>query len=203
MIFVIDPGHGMDNRNKGSYDPGAVWPGARGKIPNDQTEAGLALIYALALQAVLEEGGHTVHLTRPTWDTGRSLSARVALAKRSKADLLVSLHLNAAPDALKGKARGHECLYRRQPWSAAIARRISDALAPIIPPHGAGVVERKDLAVLAYTPSVLVELGFIDHDEDYALLMDASNRAAICAAIAKAIGMEPQISQISQKGPNV
>lgn len=186
MNFVIDPGHGMDNRNKGTYDPGAIWPGGRGKLAANQTEAGIAEVYATALVAFLIAIGHQAVSTRPTWDTGRSLSARVALAKRQKADLLVSLHLNAAPDALKGKAHGHKVLYRTA-GSAAIARKVSDALSPIIPKHGAGVVERPDLAVLAYPPSILIELGFIDSDDDYTLLLDPEKQAAIVSAIAGAI----------------
>lgn len=185
MIIVIDPGHGMANRNKGSYDPGAVRPMA-GVLKPEETEAGVAMIYGDQLQVELAALGHAAYLTRESATSPASLNSRVALAGKLNAHLLISLHLNAAPVSAKGRAHGHEVLYRT-PDSAMIARRVSDAISPYIAPHGAGVIERPRLFVLAYSPSIMIELGFIDSDDDYAVLVDADKREAICAAIAQAV----------------
>jgi N-acetylmuramoyl-L-alanine amidase len=163
----------------------------KGELKPEETEAGIALIFGAGLGQALTALGHDVIFTRAAMDTPAPLNSRIALAKKMKADLLISLHLNAAPDGSKGKARGHEVLYRvpgdGSRVSAGIARKVSDAITPIIPPHGAGVIERPNLAVLSYSPSILIELGFIDHDGDFALLSDLTKRAELATAIAKAV----------------
>jgi N-acetylmuramoyl-L-alanine amidase len=50
------------------------------------------------------------------------------------------------------------------------------------------VVERPRLAVLAFDPSILIELGFIDSSVDYPSLIDTKIKLEICEAIAATIG---------------
>ncbi len=83
--IVIDPGHG-------GKDPGAV--GGLGTYEKD-----LALLLALRLKQRLEKrGGYQILLTRST-DESLSLQQRVNLANGYYADLFISLHLNAFPEA--------------------------------------------------------------------------------------------------------
>lgn len=78
--IVLDPGHG------GSQ------PGCIGK--SGLQEKTLTLDLALALQKKLAADGYTVLLTR-TADATMSLEARTAFANQKKADLYVSIHVNA------------------------------------------------------------------------------------------------------------
>jgi N-acetylmuramoyl-L-alanine amidase len=83
--IVLDPGHG-------GHDPGAVGP--RGLQEKD-----LTLDIARRLAVVLhEELGVAVTLTRSR-DVFVPLRERTALANRQKADLFVSIHVNAARGA--------------------------------------------------------------------------------------------------------
>ena len=92
--IVLDPGHG-------GKDPGAV--GAGGIAEKD-----LVLIIAKKLAVKLKrEMGVEVILTR-TDDSFIPLEGRTAIANAQEADLFISLHMNASPNA---DARGLETYY--------------------------------------------------------------------------------------------
>lgn len=78
--IVIDPGHG-------GKDPGAIGPGG-------VYEKDLVLILARDLATRLRKDGYTVYLTRDK-DVFIPLEERTAFANRKKADLFISIHLNA------------------------------------------------------------------------------------------------------------
>lgn len=80
--IVIDPGHG-------GRQPGAV--GATGLA-----EKTVTLDVARRLQRRLEDHGYRILLTRED-DTARTLRERVRFAREAKADLFISIHVNALP----------------------------------------------------------------------------------------------------------
>lgn len=82
--IVIDPGHG-------GRDPGAI--GAHGVLEKDVT-----LDVARRLKTRLEAYGYRILLTR-AWDAHVPLKSRAAFANEHGADLFVSLHVNALPEA--------------------------------------------------------------------------------------------------------
>lgn len=91
--IVIDPGHG-------GHDPGAQVKGL--------SEASLTLDIALRLEKLLKkQKGVEVLLTRRT-NTYVALEERTAIANRAGADLFLSIHANASPDA---NARGVETYF--------------------------------------------------------------------------------------------
>lgn len=90
--IVIDPGHG-------GKDPGAISNGLR--------EKDVTLEIAERLAARLRKEGYEVFLTRDSDETV-ALEERTAYANRKKADLFISLHLNANRDT---KARGIESYF--------------------------------------------------------------------------------------------
>ena len=91
--IVIDPGHG-------GHDPGAKGKGV--------TEAELVLDVALRLEKLLQKApGVEVILTRRT-DEFVALQERTAIANREGADLFLSIHANASPNA---QARGVETYF--------------------------------------------------------------------------------------------
>ena len=82
-IIVIDPGHG-------GVDPGAT--GVDGTLEKE-----LVLSLAKEVRRALEDTGkYTVVMSRDS-DVFLSLKARVAVGRRNKADLFVSLHADSAP----------------------------------------------------------------------------------------------------------
>lgn len=97
-IVVIDPGHGGDDA--GAKDP------VRGTL-----EKNLTLAIAKKIEATFSAhpiaSSARVLLTRDD-DTRRETSARPSLANESRADLLVSIHVNASPSPA---ARGFGVAY--------------------------------------------------------------------------------------------
>lgn len=91
--IILDPGHG-------GKDPGAMAHGMK--------EKDIVLTVAKHLRDILrEQYGYEVVMTR-TKDVFLPLEERTALANTSKADLFVSIHVNAHPDK---KVRGIETFY--------------------------------------------------------------------------------------------
>ncbi len=81
-VIVIDPGHGGRDE------------GARGRLYQEKR---ITLELAGMLKRELERRGYTVYLTRKG-DVYLSLAGRAAIGVRRKADLFISLHVNAAKD---------------------------------------------------------------------------------------------------------
>ena len=96
FVAVVDPGHGGEKE-------GAVGPdGVR--------EKELALQIARRVAARLRKQGGRVVLTR-TGDVAVPLAERAALANAVRADLFVSVHLNAMPGAARAHAHGVESYF--------------------------------------------------------------------------------------------
>jgi N-acetylmuramoyl-L-alanine amidase len=110
--IVIDPGHG-------GHDPGALGKGI--------SEANLVLDVALRLEKLLlKRPGAEVVLTRRA-DTFVALEERTAIANREKADLFLSIHVNASRNA---KAQGVETYFLNfatSPEAEAVAARENSA----------------------------------------------------------------------------
>ena len=189
-LIIVDAGHGQSNRRPGVFDPGAVRYSRNGHGPDRiaATEADFALRYTIALDDALRARRFPTLLTRPDTSTSCTLRQRVTLAQENQAALLLSLHLNAAPrrPASSRSARGHEVLYRTRN-GRTFAEAVSAALGRHIVPHGPGIVRRPGLYVLRYDPSVLVEVGFLDNDEDFALLDDDLFKVAAMESVAGAV----------------
>ena len=90
---VLDPGHGGEQKGA---------EGSAGLLEKDVT-----LDTAQRLQKMLQKAGIAVTLTR-TSDSDLSLVDRTTVANREKADVFVSIHVNAAP---RRDARGAETYY--------------------------------------------------------------------------------------------
>ncbi|WP_148823463.1 N-acetylmuramoyl-L-alanine amidase [Campylobacter concisus] len=86
--IVIDPGHG-------GTDPGAV----DGKLQEKTAVLGVAK----KLGEILKSRGYKVYFTRST-DVFINLRSRTKFANDKMADLFVSIHANAAPNATKAKS---------------------------------------------------------------------------------------------------
>lgn len=153
-MVVIDAGHGGAN-------PGAVY--------NGRQEKDDALALALAVGNILERSGVEVYYTRTT-DVYESPTEKALKGNAAGGDYFVSIHRNSSP--YPNQYSGVETLvYNRYGEAARLAYNINTRLEQV-GFENQGINERPDLVVLNKTqmPAVLVEVGFINTDEDNRLL---------------------------------
>ena len=173
-VVCIDPGHG-------GSDQGTSWEGRLEKEDN--------LDMALALQRALEARNIYVVLTRED-DTSLTLEERVAFAQAEQADYYISLHRNYADVS----ACGIEIWVAEQCSDAALslAQEVEQGLVSVGVQNNRGVRQGSqsgsgDYYVLSHTtmPAILIEMGFIQDEEDNRLL--DRNRRSYAEAIADAV----------------
>ena len=180
MKVAIDPGHGMSNRRRGVYDSGAthIEDGTR------YEEASIVLKYGLTLKDVFRAQGHAVFMTRDDPEDHAPVGERARNAKNSGAQVFISLHLNDFDD---DTANGLEVLYRGND-DKVLAQKLQDALLAVTNFKDRKIKRRDDLAVLKFDGvAVLIELGFIAHDSNRAVLLNPQKRQEICETIANVV----------------
>ena len=173
-LIVIDPGHGgPDSGTQG-----------QASVP----EKAVVLDVALQLASILEQAGSRVELTRrgdylPA-PGSRGLSARVDLARVPGTDVFISLHADAHADP---SVRGVTTYYYRAD-SLPLARAIHEELVDRLGAPDRGI-RRTEFYVIqaAPVPAVLVELGYMTHPQEAALLSRADYRRRAAAAIAEGL----------------
>ena len=153
---VVDPGHG-------GRDPGAI--GVNGLY-----EKTVNLTLARKLAAMLREAGAQVIMTRDA-DVALTLDERVAIANASGADLVVSVHNNAHPNA---NVSGTQVFYGVTAGSFALGNEVHRQLL------GLGIanmgLRSQTFRILAQTniPAILTETLFLSNRGDAALLAQDS-----------------------------
>lgn len=180
-VIVIDPGHG-------GIDPGAVGYGG-------MREKDIVLEVSKRLQQTLSEAGARVIMTR-TSDTDLStpgsgslltrkredLGKRVALANKSKADLYLSIHVNAFPSS---RWRGAQTFYQRdQGESKKLAEAIQSELIKIMG-NTTRAAKPEDFFTTRNTrmPAAIIEIGFISNPAEAKLMKNASYQRKMAQAI--------------------
>jgi len=180
---LIDPGHG-------GIDSGCHW--------GDLFEKDLTLDMAFSLKNRLEAEQIAAILTRSTDDDldplepnirgrhQRDLEARVRLAREVGADILVSIHVNAAGSE---RLSGGMVFYQPHlPESRRLAAHIQAELQKVLPGNQNGILPG-NFYLLRHVPypTVLVEAGFLTGAADRERLSTPSGRRAIAEAIAAGI----------------
>lgn len=154
-VICIDPGHGG-------------WKaGATGFSGTKEGDACLAL--GLQLARALREAGATVLMTRDS-DTHVSLEQRWQFANQQQADLFISIHCNSSPR--RNSISGTETYYCT-PQSLALAQTLHPEVVGVMGGRDGGI-RRRNFAVVRHTtmPSVLLEVGYINHQADEMKLND-------------------------------
>lgn len=179
MKFCLDPGHGLGNRTKGKFDPGAV----SGEI----YESDIAMDWTNELRNILISQGHEVVRTRANRSDPASISQRAKIAKDYGCEFMLSFHCNAAT----GNATGTETFYRGE-QNKAMAERINGAVCAALDMRNRGAKtesasQHARLAVMSFQPCFLLEIGFIDNKEDRMKMLNPDLRKTACEAIAYVI----------------
>ncbi|MEF9953400.1 MAG: N-acetylmuramoyl-L-alanine amidase [Clostridium sp.] len=178
--IVIDPGHG-------GFDPGA-----KGGIIS-LFEKDIALQVALQLGSRLESLGYQILYTRNSdvtaWNSknqNESLKYRYTFANNNNADLFISLHCNSGG----GKGTGIESYYsssrpsKDKEFASSVHSQVIRSTTMID-----RKLKAKDFQVVKYTnmPSILLEMGFIDHPSDAYKLGDPVYQEKLVDGIIKGI----------------
>lgn len=173
LTICVDPGHG-------GKEPGSV--GCSG-IP----EKDVNLAMSMKLKEALEAAGAKVIMTR-TSDADVSLAERVKIAVDSRADLLVSVHNNALPDGADPWKEHGTSSYWYHPQSIELARRLRESLISSIglPDYGTRY-QNLFLCRPSQMPAALVEVGFMIHPDEYALLIDPSFQEKVATGITNGV----------------
>lgn len=185
LLVYIDPGHG------GRRQPGAVYGGIR--------EADLNLQTARRLNSILISRGYKTHMSRNS-DTEVSLSERAQEANNMNADIFVSVHFNAHPTQT---VQGIETYIYNQrgntsnPYanntdrinnSRTLANHIQSQLINQTGATNRGVREANFHVIReTHMPAVLLELGFMDHPQEWRQIQVPSYQNTLSRAVAAGI----------------
>lgn len=189
--ILIDPGHGGNDR------------GASGLR---YAEKSLTLQVAKRLQRILSKMGYRVLMTRVN-DRRLELSQRSRAANSVRADLFISIHMNAAGNrSVSGletfaltppgapSSGSNKVLYTNYPGNGAVnnsmslAWHVQNQMLRYTGGKDRGV-KRARFAVLRETrcPSILVECGFISNRSEENLLATAAYQEKLASGIAMGI----------------
>ncbi len=169
--ILLDPGHGSE-----------ADPGARG--PTGYPEKDVTLVMAKLVRDRLQAQGATVTMTREG-DDDLYPHDRVAIIEQHQPTIVLSLHYNALPD--DGDARNTQGLaafwYTTQ--SHSLAAFLHDYLVHTLNRPSYGVFWN-NLALTRPTiaPSVMLELGFMIHPEEFEWIIDPVAQQELATAIA-------------------
>ena len=177
FIFVLDAGHGGDEI------------GAIGPLGADLPESVLTLINAHKLRERLKALGATVYMTRYE-EVSVELTDRVALSRRVKPDLFISLHVNSVAETTNAtNIRGFTVWYRN-PGSASFSRTVLDVMYYINPATNRHRnINQANFYVCRpqWAPHVLLESSFIVNIDDFVWLIDPVQQHRMADATVEAI----------------
>ncbi|MCS6959142.1 MAG: N-acetylmuramoyl-L-alanine amidase [Pseudanabaenaceae cyanobacterium SKYGB_i_bin29] len=171
---LIDPGHGSSNDL-----------GARG--PNGYPEKDVTLKVAQLLARALQTKGIEVILTR-SGDEDLLPQQRAEIINRVKPTLALSLHYNALPDNGDAETTQGIGTFWYHPHSHHLAQFLHDYLTGKLNRQSYGVFWG-NLALTRPTiaPSVLLELGFMTHPQEFAWITDPQAQQQLADVLAEGI----------------
>ncbi|GHV08346.1 hypothetical protein FACS1894217_10630 [Clostridia bacterium] len=175
LTILLDPGHG-------GTDGGAI-----GCLGTTYSEKHINLAVSQKLRIALENLGAAVVMTR-TGDETLSLDERVVISRNLRPDMFLSVHSNSMPvTASAENVRGLETYYRNnagKSLSDVLYRTVLDEL---------GFNERGSKEQNLYvnrptwTPSALVETGFVCNVNDFSRLVSNSRQQELADSLANGI----------------
>src|SRR5947209_1474418 len=173
--IVVDPGHG-------GGDPG--W------TAGETTEADLVFDLASRIEGRLAAAGATVYLTRGRGQDP-SPAERTAFANDARADLFISLHVDAHSSS---HARGVSSFYYGT--GSGASSTVGEQFANLVRREvvvRTGLIDLGshpktwDLLRMTRMPAVRLDCGYLSHPVDRLLLLDAKLRGTIAHAVLAAV----------------
>ncbi|MFT8324730.1 N-acetylmuramoyl-L-alanine amidase [Oenococcus sicerae] len=163
--IVLDPGHG-------GIDSGTL-------AANGAMEKSYTLLTALKTYRLLKAEKVNVIMTRKSNKTV-SLAHRVDLSNRVKANLYISFHFNSA--GAQNAAEGYEVFkyhHNADKFAISLDKRFNN-----LPLYDRGVAYGNFEVLRDNTrPAILVEMGFMDNDDDFAYIQKASYQEEVARDI--------------------
>ena len=173
LTVALDAGHGAD-------DAGAIGP-------TGVKEKDINLDIANRLKSVLEKAGASVVMTRED-DTNPQLYDRIKTAKESNALFLISLHANALKDGGNPYEKHGTAVFYYNAQTVDFAKIIRDTLTKELQTKDDGVGMYSLVVTRPTMPlSVLVEVAYMIHPEEYKMLLDEKFRQKSAEAIKNAL----------------
>lgn len=169
-VIVLDPGHGGD-------DTGAL------SIDGHIEEKTVTLAAAKQLQTSLEAAGATVYLTHET-DDYISLDDICAFSEEKSADLFISLHADSTESA--NEATGTTTYYYYNS-DQRLAETVSDELADLLITSRGTATGNYQVLRENLQPSLLIEMGYMNNDEDLATLTTVNYQQQLAQSITQAL----------------
>jgi N-acetylmuramoyl-L-alanine amidase len=174
-VIVVDPGHGGADT---------------GFTAGETTEADLVLDLAQRIEGRLTAAGATVYLTRGRGQCP-SMEERTAFANDTRADLFVSLHMEAHSSE---HARGVASYYygTGSGVSSTVGERFADLVRREVVAR-TGMLDLGshakiwDLLRMSRMPAVRLDCGYLSHPVDRLLLLDARLRGTVASAVVAAV----------------
>jgi N-acetylmuramoyl-L-alanine amidase len=173
--IVVDPGHGGEET---------------GFTAGETTEADLVFDLASRIEGRLAAAGATVYLTRGRHQNP-SPAERTAFANDARADLFISLHLDAHTSE---HARGVASYYygTGSGASSTVGEQFANlARREVIARTGmldlGSHSKTWDLLRMTRMPAVRLDCGYLSHPVDLLLLLDARVRSAVAHAVLAAV----------------
>lgn len=173
--IAVDPGHGGEDR---------------GYAEGETTEADLVFDLASRIEGRLAAAGATVYLTRGR-DQHPTPAERTAFANDARADLFISLHLDAhTSEHARGVASYH------YGTGSGASSTVGEQFANLARREVVARTGMLDLGShpktweslrLTRMPAVRLDCGYLSHPVDRLLLLDARVRSAIAHAVLAAV----------------
>jgi N-acetylmuramoyl-L-alanine amidase len=173
--IVVDPGHGGEDT---------------GYTAGETTEADLVFDLASRIEGRLAVAGATVYLTRGRHQNP-PLHERTAFANDARADLFISLHMEAHSSE---HARGVASYYYGT--GSGVSSTVGEQFANLVRREviaRTGMLDLEshaktwDLLRMTRMPAVRLDCGYLSHPVDRLLLLDARLRSTIAHAVLAAV----------------
>lgn len=175
IVVIVDAGHG--GQDKGAHGTG------------DITEKAFALSMAKGIQKAGEESNVKVILTR-TGDEALTLEERTLFSNRFDADLFISLHVNY--DDKNATTSGISCVVSESNIQFGASKQLADQLVnelQTLPGIAVNGIKKADFYVVKNNsvPAVLLDLGYLSNEKDYAYIREAKNQQLISQRVIAAV----------------
>lgn len=173
-IIVLDAGHG-------GIDPGTL----RGSVYEKNINFNVLNLYAASY---FKDSDIKVYYTRTT-DTKIALETRAALPAKVGADFFISFHVNSNNNPIASGTSVYYSASNNTPNASGLTSRILgtamlNKLTNAMGTKNAGLLTQKFVVIHENTvPAILIEIGFITNDNDFAKLNNPTYQKTAAKAI--------------------